>query len=514
MPSTIGSLSAIPASAEPQDRPDAKREALLRMEPLWELPDLLMGGTRAMHEAKDKVLIREQDETNEEFDRRISRTALSNFYGETIARHASKPFAKEIVFDPPLPEALRYLEANADGCGRSITVFFREVLFGGMHRGLCHVLVDVQPGAGETYKDVLNRRPLLHRIDAPALLDVDEQPDDQEAHVTYARFHQTQVAQKGRFGRTSVQTIMEIETDGSGTGTTTIYTPKEGGGWLAAESEYRRATVPLFTFYADQTGPHEAKPAYLPLAELNLLHFQSDADQRHALSYGRRATVVQTGWKQNSNPADAAARGGVPSTQKSALGYGRRQRHDNDGAKAYLLETTGKPLEAGANDLKALEERMERFGASQVSKGGGITATSRRLDNQDDTCNLEAWCTRIERVALQALRAAAAWRNVQLPADQKVLVDRSFADDTPPSADVPHLVTMARDKTLPLRTLYAELKARNVLLTVKDPDVEVSVLADESEKLGLAGFERLASRMKGQREPEQPPVAPVEGDAA
>jgi len=292
---------------------------------------------------------------------------------------------------------------------------------------------------------------------------------------------QTGTKPNGKFGEVPTKQIMEIQAGGN-TGLTIVYELQKDGSWAIAgeATAYTPESIPLFTFYASQTGEYEGKPAYAYLSELNIAHYQSDADQRHALSYGRRATVIQTGWKDvGGGPAEAGARAaaGQGGTQKDVLGYGRKMRNPNDTAKAYLLETNGEPLEAGREDLKGLEERMERFGAAQISKGGGITATSRELDDKRDTCNLEAWCTRLEGVILNAVRAAAQLMGIKLPAGQKVKIPRDFSADKPKAEDVPQLQKMADARYITPATFLREAKVRGMLVTVDDPEAEATAAA-------------------------------------
>ena len=248
------------------------------------------------------------------------------------------------------------------------------------------------------------------------------------------------------------------------------------------------------------------------MAELNLAHYQSDADQRHGLSYGRRATVVTSGTRASSgNPAEEAAKaaaGQGTDTKKVVLGYARR---------INIAETSGGPLAAGRDDLADLEQRMERFGAQQVSKGGGITALSRKLDNQRDTCNLEAWCTRLEGVLLHAVRAVAEWMNITLPAGQMVKIQRDFADSAPKAEHMPIIQALGKDGFLSPATVIRETLARGILATVKNADDEIEAVATWKEENAMAEIDRQVARAKeeetGADQPGDGPTGQPEDDA-
>lgn len=529
VPSTISIGGSVTASASANDRPDCERPALARMRPKWELPDLLLGGTKAMQDAGTRVLPQEQEEGDEEYRRRKMRTVLTNYYGNTLSTHSGLPFGTPVAFDPPLPDQMTYLSEDADGRGRSITVLARDFLRDAMHRGLSHVLVDIPSGVAADFAETMRRRPRIIHIQPGDALDIKDEPDQSgRESVSYVRLRQSGTKAKGRFGAEEVETILEIAAnavvdDEWTRASYSVEWSKNDDGWVSSPpTAYSRASVPLFTLYANQTGEFEGEPAYASLAELNLAHYQSDADQRHGLSYGRRATVVTSGTKaSNGSPAEEAAKaaaGQGTDTKKVVLGYGRRINIADPSGKAYLMETSGGPLAAGRDDLADLEQRMERFGAQQVSKGGGITALSRKLDNQRDTCNLEAWCTRLEGVLLHAIRAVAEWLKITLPAGQLVKIQRDFADSAPKAEHMPIIQSLGKDGFLSPATVIRETLARGILTTVKDADAEIEAVATWKEENAMAEIDRQVARAKdeeiGADQPADVPADPAAADQA
>lgn len=528
VPSSVSIGGSVNAKADASERPDCERPALARMRPKWELPDLLMGGTAAMQEAGTKVLPQEPDEGEEEYKRRKNRTVLTNYYGNTLSTHSGLPFGTPVAFDPPLPDLMAYLAEDADGRGRSITVLARDFLRDAMHRGLSHLLVDIPSGVAADFGETMRRRPRIIHIQPGDALDIKDEPDEsgREA-VSYLRLRQASTKAKGRFGSEEIETILEIAANAvvDDEGTRASYSVewlKHDDEWVASpQTAYSRTSVPFFTLYANQTGEFEGEPAYAALAELNRAHYQSDADQRHGLSYGRRATVVTSGTKAPSgNPAEEAAKaaaGQGTDTKKVVLGYARRINIADPAGKAYLLETGGAPLAAGRDDLADLEQRMERFGAQQVSKGGGITALSRKLDNQRDTCNLEAWCTRLEGVLLHAIRSVAEWMNIKLPAGQVVKIQRDFADSAPKDEHMPIIQALGKDGFLSPATVIRETMARGILATVKSADDEIEAVATWKEENAMAEIDRQVARAKeeedGVDQPGDAPAGPDEPDA-
>lgn len=504
-------INFVAAEASATDKPNHPRASLEAMRKTWDLPDLLLGGTPAMHAAGTKVLHQEEGEADADFKVRLGRGVLTNYYGDTIDRHSALPFRTPIKFDPPLPDPLAYLEHNCDGSGRSITVLAREVMREAMHRGLSHLLVDAaptDPGAASLADD-MTRRPLLLHIKPDHLLDAWDEPAasaDGEDQVVYARIMQSRLVEDGRFGKAVEEFVLELD---PGQKVAMQWVAAKNGEWSATESVYQRDSIPLFTFYTDQVDAYQGRPAYRYLAELNLAHFQSDCEQRHGLSYGRRSTLVKTGWKDRSAAQKAAAGQSADPATNNRLGFGRQIVTDSETADAKFLETGGAGLAAGQVDLTELEKRMERFGAAQVSREGGITATSRALDDKRDNCNLEAWCTRLEGRLLAAIRAIAAWRKVTLPANQTVTFDRSFSDNpTAAQSDLPWLIQMTEKRMLPRTVLLDEVRARKVLRTAIDNDEIVRLLAEEEDRFAEASMQAIAEAQvaaRNQMPPDQTP---------
>jgi len=89
----------------------------------------------------------------------------------------------------PAPEFSEFLR-DVDGTGCSLTVFARELLLNAMHRGMDHVLVNVEAkGTGETAEKTANRQVYATRIDALSMLDLRDEPDESgRRRVTYCRF--------------------------------------------------------------------------------------------------------------------------------------------------------------------------------------------------------------------------------------------------------------------------------------------------------------------------------------
>lgn len=504
---------AVVAAADAEDKPDCKRPALVRMEPGWRLFELFEGGTPAMFAAGEEVLQTEGDERPEERTARHRRAVFTDYTLSTIAAHVAKPFATEVVLEN-LPKELEYLGGDADGCGKSMTVLARDMLQDGMRRGLVHVLADLPPGSGETQADVLRRRPRLVHIAAPCLLGGDVSVDENgDEIVTNVRIKQKRTEPRGRFGLREHEVVLEIqaETDAGDRAEAIEWRKLENGDWVSSDPRpylgqgaRPRRNVPMATVYCgEQIGLWEARAPYAAMAELNLAFYQSDADQTATLAFGRLHTVWTAGAGTDDSPAAAAAAAagssGASLSPAVKIGPRRRIRLPRD-AQIGILEIGGAALAAGREHLIDLERRMERLGSAQISdQVGGVTATSRTLDDKRDTSNLKAWLTRLEKALEAAIRAIGEWIGVAVPENFRVRVPRNWSDIADKDANIGHLY-LALDKGLitPVIVVRA-LQHYGILAQDLDPDEVVEEAARLKEESLQRQMDAMASSIERER---------------
>ena len=112
------------------------------------------------------------------------------------------------------------------------------------------------------------------------------------------------------------------------------------------------------------------------------------------------------------------------------------------------------------------------------------------------------------------MRAIAAWRKVPLPAGQKVLFDRSFAEEQVGPGDLPYLIQMAEKGMLPRSVLVEEARLRKVLRTSYTPDEIRQMLADEEQQFAEASMEALVQQQIAARGPQPPVGQPPQADPA
>lgn len=400
-------------------RPDLPRPALMEMREAAELPDDLMGGTRAMRANHGKWLGQELAEKPHNYDLRVKRSTCFPFYKDTLCDLAARPFGRDITWDQEAPELLGEFLRDMDGTGKSMTVFAKDTLLFGMHRGMDHCLVDASSGSGDSAERTDLRRVYAHRIDALSLLDVRDKVDDSgRKRGVCCRFVKPVAQEADKVQRESEAAIVELTKEIGATPGTRVEWKFDKGAkkWVAGPAqEYNpgKKGVPLFTVFMEQTGPYRAAPVLEDLAWVNLAHFQSRSDHAHVMRVARLITLVTLGFDDDEDSPD-------PNRKKKPIVLGPLARINSkrgpQEASVAFLEPQGKSIELSFDDMEQLGDECKRLGARHLaSKTGNITARAVATDDQKATNNLQAFCLRIEVYLRQILDAGADWRNVPLP---------------------------------------------------------------------------------------------------
>ena len=162
-------------------RPDLARPAIADMREAAKLPDALLGGNRRMRRESDEWLPKEEEESDTNYRIRVGRSTCFPFYRDTLLDLAARPFGRDVGWDAePAAGNAGFAEflRDMDGTGKTLTVFARDLLFHGMHRGMDHVLVDASSKSGATRATTDGRRVYAQRIDALSMLDVRDTADE------------------------------------------------------------------------------------------------------------------------------------------------------------------------------------------------------------------------------------------------------------------------------------------------------------------------------------------------
>lgn len=503
MPHTTSSTGVISTSKsrERKNRADTKSIRYIDMAEAgnWDLITSLMGGRRTMLAQRERYLPKQEEEKQRPYDARLSRTFLFEGFNDTIDKLSSKPFSRSVTVQGQIPEKLEVFKTDVDKSGKSLTQFTKELMTTGLRRGLTHILVDfptmeffeadgvtsrTATKAEETQAGV---RPVFIEISPTQLIDWDE---DENNNLIYARWIENTIERKERFLDETKQRIREMtdttfeifELQKKGDAKTSIEGINDSDlEWKSIKKgTHTFGSVPIVTFYTEQTGPRTASPPLRKLAEANLSHYQSGSDQRNLLNVARAGILLLTGFNEED------IEDGI------TIGPRAQLTTTNENADAKWVEHTGAAIEAGRTDLQDLENYMTILGTEPlVIRPGNRTATAEAIDEGKNQSSIQAWIRSLESTLEKAYMIAAEWLKIQesMPDDFKIDIFNEFGITIAGKKELDFLLKTRTAKQITQETFLKELKRRDVLTDALDIQLEVETTKDEQETLMESMFE-------------------------
>lgn len=432
----------------------------------WDLLSDLLGGTLRMRENADKWLPREEKETKAQHNRRVKRTTLFPAFENSVDRLTSKPFSRQVVVQSDsMPERMLLIEVDADGQGTRLTELARHVFYDAVAYGLSHILVDY-PNVEETRAGDGTRPILTHiratdlfwwRFDGTRLVEIRYRAlDDNGVDPVFRRY----VVDEDKF----VEDFKMV--DG-----TLVSVGRD-------DLKFSGDAVPMQTFYTRKQARMVASPPLRHLAWQNLTHFQSSSEQRNILRVARVPALFTTG---------------LTDAERDSMVIGAQYawHATSEAASVRWIECTGAAIEAGAADLRQLEEQMERVGlAPATQQSGNATATGRVLDEGSTNTDVQSWTMALEGVLEECYDLAGVWVGEPAPDDLKISIFSDYAVAMRGSVDAAVIVAAAQGPTpiIPRRVAVEELQRRGILSEGLESKEVVAEAQAEAADLGLELF--------------------------
>jgi hypothetical protein len=448
----------------------------------WSVTASLRGGTPAMRAAGQLFLPKEPAESEEAYKNRIDRSTLTNMYVKTANKLVGKPLKKPIVLEESVPGEIIALMDDIDALGTSLDVFTRQVFTAAVDDGLSHILVDMpsalNKGVEGAFPDgsmtieqerILNIRPFARHIKAADLIGWKWQMVDGRKTLTQIRIREKAKVEDGPYSQAVKNRIRVIE-------------PLR---WMLFEEQEKDNTkqkewvligggpnslgkIGLITFYTNQKGFMIAQPLMLDVAHLNVAHWQSDSDQRNLLHIARAPILFATGFGDEDDQVQLEI--GANTITRAPTG-----------ARLEFVEHSGAAIQAGAQDLKDLEERIQFLGMQFLIKrpSGDNTATGRAIDKGESDSDLGIITQELENALEQMLDLFAEWMNLGDSGGQ-VSVFRDFEIAFADAEDIKILLDARKTGEISRITFFKELKRRGLLSDDFNPQTEIDLLDIES----------------------------------
>jgi hypothetical protein len=473
----------------------------------WTLTATLRQGTDAMRLAGKDYLPMEKDEDPSSYRARLARSVLTNLYKKTADKLVGKPLKKPIICEEDVPEEIKQLLDDVDSVGTRLDVFAAQVFKQAVDDGVTHILVEF-PNSNALGQEIgefrnpdgtralsvaqakkLNVRPYARHVKSEDLIGWQWEMIDGKKVLTQIRIFEwgRSPSPDNEFEQVKTERIRVIERN-----VWALYEKrkqdKEGQSeWVRIESGVNSlGEIALTTLYTNKTVFMCGRPWLEDIAWLNVAHWQSDSDQRNLLHVARVPILFAKGFGDDDSKFSLSV--GAATYVKGP-----------SSADLKYVEHSGKGIEAGRNDLKDIEERIQQLGLEMLIKRptGNTTATARALDQAEADSALGMASQELENCLEEMLVWFAKW--LELGDDGGSLsVFKDFGIEQADAADIEILLKAKQAGEISQVTFLKEIKRRGLLSDDFDPQTEIDLL--DIEGAGSASME------------EEPEIDPLTGE--
>ena len=463
------------ADAPGQTKVDEQSAEVAEMAAEWPMLEALMGGTRKMREAGDKLLPRWPGEDQDSWTKRKETATLFPAFRRTDSVMSGKPFAKEATLSDDAPPEIQAWAEDIDREGVSLHAFAAEMLSEALAYGLCGILVE-SPKPTETGRPVATVaeqkaagiRPYFVRVKHRQLLGWRCETVDGARKLTQLRISECRCAPDGDFGSMDIPRVRVLE-PGSWRVFEKLGTTGEEK-WVVVESGVTTLDyIPFVPLYGQRTGLMCGVSPLLDLAYLNVKHWQSQSDQ-DTITHVARVPILHAK--------------GFADKEEITVGAQTAVRSQSTEAELVYVEHTGAAIDAGSKSLADLEEQMIQAGAELLVKTpGDRSATESANDAEANKSDLQRIVETFEDSLDAALQMMADYAT--LPSGGNVTLYKDFGATTLSAATAQLITTWVASGMITKETGVRELQRRGELSPDIDPEVEIQAATDEAP-VGLA----------------------------
>jgi hypothetical protein len=251
----------------------------------------------------------------------------------------------------------------------------------------------------------MGRRPYFVHIDAPQIWGWRKESGTNR--LLQVRIHDYDVRPLNEFGEEQVEEMRVIypgryDLYTLGRSTETVSLDETGG--------YSLDEIPLVPIYSNRRDVLISQPPLLDIANLNITHYQRQADLIHALHIAAMPTLVLEGWDDTTGSATMG------------VNYAIAMQPGN---KAYYVQADATSFDAQMQELQSLEGQMSTLGVTKLfgQKFVAESAEAKRIDQAQSNSVLSIISQELESCLNQAFAFAAQYVGIEPP---EIKIDRDF----------------------------------------------------------------------------------------
>ena len=432
--------------------------AVVTMQRYWSRMQAVVSGTDFIRYNAPTYLPQEPREPADAYATRVQRSVLSPYTVRLIENAAGLVLRRPIKVegDPYWTE----FSKDVDGLGSSINEYARNALVSALTYGHSGVLVDFPQDAGVltlAEERSLGRRPYFNNIDAYQIWGWRQESTLPSSPLTQLRLHQWTTLPEGEFGQNRVEEIRVIYRDryelyrrGGTPATEGSSTPIETGSLPFDQ-------IPFVPIYTNRLGMLTSSPPLIDIANLNITHYQRQADLIHALHIAAMPILVLEGWDDQSESSVGV---------NYALGM-------TPGNKAYYVGADSSSFAAQSNEIQALESQMSTLGVTKLlgQKFVAESADAKRIDQAQANSVLALISMELESALQQSYDLAAKYLGITPP---RIILERDFDFYRLLGQDISVLGDIASNGQITQETFLKILRQGEILPDTVDFNAEVS----------------------------------------
>ena len=400
----VYSANIPPTGAVVSESPFVRSLEVIGMMPDWGVMAAVTRGTNYIRDLSETYLPQEPREDDDAYQTRVDRSVLSPYTSRLIETAAGAILRKPIHIEGD-PYWLELAE-NIDGLGSNINEYARRALVSSLTYGHSAILVDY-PAATEALnlaeERAMGRRPYFVHVDAPQIWGWRKESGTNR--LLQVRIHDYDVRPMNEFGEEQVEEMRVIYP-----GRYDLYTLGQELVEFTATGDYSLEEIPLVPIYSNRRGLLVSQPPLLDIANLNITHYQRQADLIHALHIAAMPTLVLEGWDDTTGSATMG------------VNYAIAMQPGN---KAYYVQADATSFDAQMQELQSLEAQMSTLGVTKLfgQKFVAESAEAKRIDQAQSNSVLSIISQELESALNQAFSFAAQYVGMEPP---EITIDRDF----------------------------------------------------------------------------------------
>jgi hypothetical protein len=477
------------------DQPDTPSGDYLAMAGYWHKVDAILGGVETMRRAGKTYLPQFAYELDNVYTFRLSTTKFTNVFRDIVENLAAKPFTEEAGPRGSVTERVESLKEDIDGQGNHIHTFTKSVFFTAVAKAMAWILVDYTPGVPRNatieQERLMGVRPYWVHLPPERVLAVYSEMVGGVETIVHARIRETATIRDG-YAEKTVERVrvfdrkLVMDDRGVVTGAEKarwyLYELDEGSTgpalarkWaLKDEDEITIGVIPLVpVLLGERKGTSwQVDPPMKSAAELQVTLYQQESGLEHAKTVSCFPMLTANGIapRRDAN--------GVPEPLQfgpMAVLYAEPNTNGQHGTWG-TLEPSAESLRFLAADVKETIAQLRELGRQPLTaQSGNLTVITSQAAAEKANSAAEAWALAFKDAVENALKLTAMW--LKETAEAEFYCRTRFETGIDGDKDV--LVEMRKNGDLSQRTLWAEMRRRNVLSADFVPEDEEKAILDE-----------------------------------